>query len=130
MVITKGISISSFIKWSAHHIVWLLVLMSSVAARYHFELISISIPWLPVSVVGTAVAFYVGFKNNQAYDGMWEARKIWGGIINDSRSWGMIIDSFVTNLFTDENVSSEKIHQIKQRLIYRHIGWLYALSNS
>jgi len=39
-----------------------------------------------VSVIGTAVAFYVGFKNNQAYDRMWEARKIWGGIVNDSRA--------------------------------------------
>lgn len=33
------------------------------------------IPWLPISLVGTAVAFYVGFKNNSAYDRMWEARK-------------------------------------------------------
>tara|TARA_B100000795_G_scaffold35292_1_gene23312 strand:+ start:26607 stop:26840 length:234 start_codon:yes stop_codon:yes gene_type:complete len=52
---------------------------------------SFAIPWLPISVVGTAVAFYVGFKNNQAYDRMWEAHKIWGGIVNESRTWGMLI---------------------------------------
>jgi len=33
------------------------------------------IPWLPLSVISTAVAFYIGFKNNQAYDRLWEARK-------------------------------------------------------
>ena len=57
---------------------------------------------------------------------MWEARKIWGGIINDSRTWGMMIDGFVTNLFTEKKVSEIEIKKIKQRLIYRHIAWLYA----
>jgi putative membrane protein len=60
--------------------------MGAIATLYYFKVISVNIPWLPVSVVGTAVAFYVGFKNNQAYDRMWEARKICGGIVNDSRA--------------------------------------------
>jgi putative membrane protein len=107
-------------------VVWLLALMSAVAALYHFKIIEIGIPWLPISVIGTAVAFYAGFKNNQSYDRMWEARKIWGGIVNDSRTWGMMVDGFVTNLFAKEDISDRDIHQIKKRLIYRHIGWLYA----
>ncbi len=35
------------------------------------------LPWLPVALVGTAVAFILGFQNNAAYDRTWEARKIW-----------------------------------------------------
>lgn len=126
MLINKGISFSNLIKWTAHHIAWLLLLMAAIASLYHFNWIEIRLPWLPVSVIGTAVAFYVGFKNNQAYDRMWEARKIWGGIINDSRAWGMMVDSFVSNLFADKKSSTVEIQQIKKRLIYRHIGWLYA----
>lgn len=126
MMITKGVSIDKLIKWTAHHIVWLLLLMGGIAALYHFEIIEMTIPWLPVSVVGTAVAFYVGFKNNQAYDRMWEARKIWGGIVNDSRSWGMMVDGFVSNLFADKKHTPEALKEIKKRLMYRHIGWLYA----
>jgi len=126
MIVTKGISFRSLIKWTGHHVLWLLALMGAIAALYHFNIISVSIPWLPVSVVGTAVAFYVGFKNNQAYDRMWEARKIWGGIINDSRSWGMMVDGFVTNLFTEEKIKNEEIQSIKKRLMYRHIAWTYA----
>ena len=126
MIVTKGISISSLLAWTAPHIIWLLALMGSIASLYYFNIIDIAIPWLPVSVIGTAVAFYVGFKNNQAYDRMWEARKIWGGIINDSRTWGMMVDGFVTNFFMDTKVSEEEIQQTKKRLIYRHIGWLYA----
>ncbi|WP_231433745.1 MULTISPECIES: bestrophin family ion channel [unclassified Chryseobacterium] len=80
----------------------------------------ISIPWLPVSLVGTAVAFYVGFKNNQSYDRVWEARKIWGAIVNSSRSWGVMVNSYVKN----GQYSDEEIKKIKTNLIYRHIAWL------
>ncbi|WP_044208475.1 bestrophin family protein [Flammeovirga sp. OC4] len=126
MIISKSIGLKKLIQWSGVHMLWLLIFMTSVAALYYFKVIEISIPWLPVSVIGTAVAFYVGFKNNQAYNRMWEARKIWGGIINDSRTWGMMVDGFITNQFTNEKVSENEIKAIKKRLIYRHIGWLYA----
>lgn len=126
MIITKGISLGKMLKWTSPHIIWLLALMSSIAALYHFEIIHFEIPWLPISVIGTAVAFFVGFKNNQAYDRMWEARKIWGGIVNDSRSWGMMVDGFVTNLFTEDEQSDAELQSIKKRLFYRHIAWLYA----
>lgn len=126
MIVTKGISIGKLMAWTAHHIVWLLLSMGAIATLYYFNIITVNIPWLPVSVVGTAVAFYVGFKNNQAYDRMWEARKIWGGIVNDSRTWGMMVDGFVSNLFADKEASKAEIEEIKKRLIYRHIGWIYS----
>ncbi len=126
MIVTKGIGLKNLLSWTLRHVVWLSLLMGGVALLYDYNLIHVNIPWLPVSVVGTAVAFYVGFKNNQSYDRMWEARKIWGGIVNDSRSWGMMVDGFVSNLFAENKLSSDEIHAIKQRLIYRHIAWLYA----
>lgn len=126
MIVTKGISLDKLVGWTAHHVFWLLALMAAVAVAYHFGRIEFAIPWLPVSVIGTAVAFYVGFKNNQAYDRMWEARKIWGGIVNDSRSWGMMVDGYITNQFTTEKTSEADIKKIKTRLMYRHIAWLYA----
>ena len=126
MVITRGIGFINLVKWTGFHIAWLLIFMAAIATLYHYDLISIGIPWLPVSIIGTAVAFYVGFKNNQAYDRMWEARKIWGGIVNESRAWGMMVDGFITNLFTESSKSESEIHQIKQTFIYRHIAWLYA----
>ncbi|MFK7905294.1 MAG: bestrophin family protein [Chitinophagales bacterium] len=126
MLVNREISIIKVIKWTGPHIVWLSAFMSAVAALYHFNILNMGIPWLPISVIGTAVAFYVGFKNNQSYDRMWEARKIWGGIINDSRSWGMMVDGFITNLFANNKASDEVIYDTKKRLIYRHIAWLYA----
>lgn len=85
------------------------------------------IPWLPLSVIGTAVAFYVGFKNNSAYDRLWEARKIWGAIINSSRMWGANVRAYIGNQFTDSENSKEVLDSIHKKMIYRHIGWLYTL---
>lgn len=126
MQINKTVSFAKIIKWTWMHIIWLLLFTGAIAAIYNFKIIEFSIPWLPISVIGTAVAFYVGFKNNQSYDRMWEARKIWGGIVNDSRTWGMFVDSYITNLFTNDKKSNQEISDIKKRLIYRHIAWLYA----
>ncbi|MFT5647408.1 MAG: putative membrane protein [Aureispira sp.] len=124
MIVSKGIGFVRMLEWSGLQMVFLLLSTSSIAALYHFEIISVGIPWIPISVIGTAVAFYVGFKNNQAYERMWEARKIWGGIINQSRILGMQIDSYVSNGF-DKKVEVTELKEIKQRLIYRHLAWIY-----
>ena len=126
MIVTKSVKFSALLKWTGPHALWLLALSALIATGYNFNWIRFTIPWLPVSVIGTAVAFYVGFKNNQSYDRMWEARKIWGGIVNDSRTWGMFVDGYISNLFAEEPKSADEIYSVKKRLIYRHIGWLYA----
>ena len=87
----------------------------------------LTVPWLPIAVVGTAVAFYLGFKNNSSYDRLWEARKIWGSIVNDSRSWTISVRDFVTNEFAVEKMSKEQLEKIHSQLIHRHIAWLTAL---
>ena len=127
MIIKRGMNIKQAIQWSGHHMVWLLGWAAIVAGFYDLNLIDVNLPWLPVSIIGTAVAFYVGFKNNSAYDRMWEARKIWGAIVNSSRTWGMYADGFINNLFAENKQSEEEIYSVKKRLIYRHIGWLYVL---
>lgn len=87
---------------------------------YLFQ-IDLSLPWQPISVLGIAVAFYLGFKNNSSYDRTWEARKIWGGIVNDSRSFGSAIISFL------QSEDAVELAKVKKQLIYRHIAWLTAL---
>lgn len=122
MLVRKSFTVKGIFEFAGHHLWWLVAYMLIVAILY--QLVGwhwISIPWLPVSLVGTAVAFYVGFKNNQSYDRVWEARKIWGAIVNSSRSWGVMVNSYVKN----GQYSDEEIKRIKTNLIYRHIAWLY-----
>ncbi len=124
MIVRKTMSLRDIFNFAGHHLWWLILHMLVVSFLYkEAEWHWISIPWLPVSLIGTAVAFYVGFKNNQSYDRVWEARKIWGAIVNSSRSWGVMVNAFVrSNTLTETEIKS-----IKTRLIYRHIAWLYIL---
>ena len=69
------------------------------------------LPWAPVAVLGTAVAFIVGFQNNAAYGRIWEARKIWGGIVNASRSLGMKVSDMVTNEYAKEPVDDAQLKE-------------------
>ncbi len=75
------------------------------------------LPWPPVALVGTAVAFVTGFKGNAAYGRLWEARQIWGGIVNASRAWSNLVHGFVPEELTDT----------RRALILRHVAWLTAL---
>ncbi len=94
---------------------------------FHMRGINLAIPFAPVSTIGVAVSFYLGFKNNQSYDRFWEARTAWGGIVNSSRTWGNQVMSFVSNYHHKINISSTELHAIQQRLIYRHIAYINAL---
>jgi putative membrane protein len=46
------------------------------------------IEWGAESTVvnGLALSFLIGFRNNHAYDRWWEARKLWGQLINENRN--------------------------------------------
>lgn len=80
------------------------------------------VPFMPLSVIGIAVAFYAGFKNNSSYDRFWEGRKIWGGIVNESRTWASAVLCYV--LPGDD---SPEAHQVRARLVHRHLAWVNAL---
>ncbi|MET0390348.1 MAG: bestrophin family ion channel [Polyangiales bacterium] len=77
-----------------------------------------ALPWAPVAVLGVAVAFVTGFKSNAAYGRLWEARQIWGAIVNASRAWAIMVRDFITPKFGDG---------VHMRLILRHVAWLTAL---
>ena len=82
------------------------------------------LPAIPVSILGGALAIFLGFKNSSAYDRWWEARKIWGAVVNDSRSIAMEFSSY--GIPKDESEKAE-VEAWKERTVRRHIGWVHAL---
>ncbi|MFM0046604.1 bestrophin family ion channel [Paraburkholderia sediminicola] len=59
----------------------------AVAAHDHLLPVSLNInTTAPFSLVGIALAVFLGFRNNASYDRWWEARKLWGQLLNDARS--------------------------------------------
>lgn len=50
----------------------------------------------PFTVFGIALSLFLGFRNNAAYDRWWEARKLWGGLLADLRSFAREAGLFLT----------------------------------
>jgi putative membrane protein len=125
--------LKAMLLWTRVELLVFLLFSAAVTAAYHLAGLSfLQVPWAPVAVIGTAVAFIVSFQNNAAYGRIWEARKIWGGIVNASRTWGIQVSDMVTNehLAADERASDEELAAVKRVLVRRHIGWMTALRHA
>ncbi len=84
---------------------------------------SSAIPEMPISVpafLGTSISVLLSFKLSQSYDRWWEARKIWGSIVNESRSFTLQLQSLIVK--GNDN-------DIKQ-IAFRHIAWCFSLGQS
>jgi ion channel-forming bestrophin family protein len=58
----------------------------ALAVHEHFLRITVNLSTTPFSLIGIALAVFLGFRNNASYDRWWEARKLWGQLLNDARS--------------------------------------------
>lgn len=108
----------------------LTIILAWVLAYYFLDIAWLQIPWTPIALIGTAVAFIIGFQNNAAYDRIWEARKIWGGIVNTSRSLGMYLQDMITNEHAKAKQSDEALAKEVKTITYRHIAWMTALRHA
>jgi len=131
MLIKPRYSPRDLIRWTRIEIFLFAAYAALITALYELaDCRFLHLPWAPVAVVGTAVAFIVGFQNNAAYGRIWEARKIWGGIVNASRSWAMRVQDFVTNEHAKGEVSEDELIQHRRTLVHRHLAWLTALRHA
>lgn len=99
------------------------VVQHAMDGIYHWT--GLDLPVVPVTIVGGALAIFLGFRNNSAYDRWWEARKIWGGIVNTSRTLSSHIMTFPSKKHGDATL--EEIEEWRKSIIYRQICWLYTL---
>jgi putative membrane protein len=129
MFIGKRFPFWGLINWSKKYIFIFILIDSVPILLYKFLGWEwLAIPWQPIALIGIAVSFYLGFKNNSSYDRLWEARKIWGGIVNSSRTFTVMSRDFITNEFADKKLSEEELSAIHKSIVYRHIAWLKALT--
>ena len=131
MLTKKRYSVKEMMNWTRGESLVYLFSMIVITTLYdYFNLTFLRVPWTPVALIGTAVAFIIGFQNSAAYGRIWEARKIWGGIVNSSRTWAMKVMAMVSNEHSKSPVTDEELTEIKKVLIYRHIAWLTALRHA
>lgn len=105
-----------------------VVLYASVVALLFrtFNVTDITIPIAVPTIMGTIISLLLAFRSNQAYDRWWEARQIWGAIVNDSRTLARQLLSFTSGVeYQDEEV----IH-FRNSFVKRQIGWNFCLGQS
>jgi putative membrane protein len=121
MLLRKSIPILFILKgirWELLIVVTTGITFNLIHASFRSE-----IPELPISIpafLGTAISVVLSFKLNQSYDRWWEARKIWGSIVNDSRTLVIQLQMFLPRGNEPE---------IK-KIAYRQIAWCYCLGQS
>jgi putative membrane protein len=105
----------------------ILILTLYSAAVYfvhsYYNFTGIKVPLAVLSVLGTVISLLLAFRSNQAYDRWWEARILWGKIVNDSRSFARQVLSFVDNSYDDADKMA-----MKERMIRRQMAWCHTLS--
>jgi ion channel-forming bestrophin family protein len=112
----KAYKFTEFVLWTRRSIyINLIIGIFPVILYQIIGLKWLAIPWTVVALLGTATAFLVGFKNTQTYNRTWEARQIWGAILNCSRAFGTMSRDFINNPAKTKE------------LVYRHFAWLTAL---
>ncbi len=96
---------------------WTLLI---VYVHYFGGFDAVFVPQVPVGTIGIVVSLYLGFKTNSTYDRWWEARKIWGDIINQSRI--LANQAYIV----PDHPNGDRDARL---LINRHLAWVNALAH-
>ena len=77
-------------------------------------------PGLPLTIFGTGLALFLGFRSNSAYQRWWEGRTLWGAMINASRSRARATRNFLPD---------PAGRDLKREFIKRQIAYVNARVN-
>jgi ion channel-forming bestrophin family protein len=121
MLLNKRIPFSYIFNKVKYDLLYVLIVSLSVlliTEKYH-----VLLPEVPLTIpafLGTAISILLSFKLSQSYDRLWEARKVWGSIVNDSRS-------LVIQL---KNLTAKGNDKAIKKIAHRQIAWCYSLGQS
>ncbi len=121
MLLNKRIPATYILNKVKYDLVYVLIV--SLTVLFITERYKELLPEMPLTIpafLGTAISILLSFKLNQSYDRWWEARKVWGAIVNDSRS-------FVIQLQT---LTKKGNDAIVKKIAFRQIAWCYSLGQS
>ncbi len=109
----------TYVGWS---LLWLLIWDIGVTMDVMLVQGSgIDIPLMPLTLLCSALIVLISFRNSSAYNRWWEARTLWGAMVNSSRSYGRQVLSLI---------DGEGLHRhnpVKTLLLRRHVAYLRAL---
>jgi len=73
---------------------------------------------------GSAIGIVVAFRNQSAYGRWWEARILWGSVVNNSRSWARQV---TTGMLSLKGGEVAELKEMQRRMVYLQIAFVHAL---
>lgn len=119
-----------------HRVIWYMryemavALVVTVLAWVLYEVLgwtAVALPFTISAILGGALAIFLGFRNNSSYGRWWEARQLWGGIVNSSRVLGRLLITFTDSHRHQANYDPVRSEAFKKGMVYRQIAWVHAL---
>lgn len=124
MLLKSNIPFSYVFGKIKYEMLVILLYATSIAILYNsYHFTRITIPIAVPAILGTVISLLLGFRSNQAYDRWWEARHIWGAVVNDSRTLARQVMNFTPDSFGNEGIMA-----FQDRMIRRQIAWTFCLS--
>ena len=105
----------------------LLLALYDVAVVVAYQVLHwdwVALPHIPLALYGSAIGVILGFRNNSSYARWWEARTLWGAIVNNSRSWARQVTTTMRPLRAEETVAMKAM---QVRMLHLQIAYVHAL---
>ncbi len=123
--IFNPLAVARYMRWE---LAVSTVLSAGVFFIYHNQhLEKVSLPFSIAAILGSALAIFLAFRNNNAYNRWWEARTLWGSIINSSRIFARQIIANADHALSVGKLGAEQIEAYKREMVYRQIAFAHAL---
>jgi putative membrane protein len=80
-----------------------------------------------IGLIATVIGIFIVFRFNEAYQRWWEARTLWGALVNDSRSFAREVITLLTPERGPSIASKQDAAKLHTELVYRHLAYCNAL---
>lgn len=128
MILKKVFNPLAVARYMKTELLLSVFLSTAVYFLYHFRhLETFSLPFSVAAILGSALAIFLAFRNNNAYSRWWEARTLWGSIINNSRIFARQIIANAENALQTGKASADQVAAFKKEMIYRQAAFAHAL---
>jgi ion channel-forming bestrophin family protein len=125
MIVPRGRQLLNMLVYVGRPLLILVLYDLAVVVAYkvmHWDWVAL--PHIPLSLFGSAIGIIVAFRNQSSYARWWEARTLWGALVNNSRSWARQVTTVMMPL-SDAEAGELKVMQ--RRLVYHQIAYVHAL---
>ena len=127
MILKRNFNPIRVIQYVQTEMIFALVIALLAWGLYGQKIAVVALPFSISAILGSALAIFIAFRNNSSYGRWWEARTLWGGIVNSSRVLARLIITFTDSHAHQANYEKDRSESFKKEMVNYCIAWVHAL---